>query len=71
MVGPKMYVMIGLKEGLLKNVEKTTSRESVFVLPGQVFQMPNYFRIVITSPRDTLMEACKRIHAFCDRHTDG
>ena len=73
-----MYVMIGLNQGLLKNVlndvtfaKMLVEEESVFVLPGQVFQMPNYFRIVITSPRDTLMEACKRIHAFCDRHTDG
>jgi aspartate/methionine/tyrosine aminotransferase len=42
--------------------------ESVFVLPGQCFQYPNFFRVVITPPLEKLVEACGRIRAFCERH---
>lgn len=66
-----MYVMVGLDESVLGNdVEFSTNlveEESVFVLPGSVFEMPNYIRIVITSPREILKEACERIHEFCAR----
>ena len=66
-----MYVMVGLDESTLgDDVEfstKLVEEESVFVLPGRVFEMPNYIRIVITSPREILQEACERIHEFCVR----
>ena len=66
-----MYVMVGLDASLLgDDVEFSTNlveEESVFVLPGRVFEMPNYIRIVITSPREILKEACERIHEFCVR----
>lgn len=66
-----MYVMVGLDPVLLgDDVEfstKLVEEESVFVLPGRVFEMPNYIRIVITSPREILKEACERINDFCVR----
>ena len=67
-----MYVMVGIDERLLGNdvdfSTKLVEEESVFVLPGRVFEMPNYIRIVITSPRAILQDACERIHDFCVRN---
>lgn len=68
-----MYVMVGVdteKLGVKDDVEfsqRLITEESVFVLPGQVFQMPNFVRIVSTSPKPILTEACDRIRAFCER----
>ena len=68
-----MYVMVGIDPNVLDikdDVEfsqRLLREESVFVLPGQVFQMPNYFRVVITSPKDIMSEACGRIKSFCER----
>lgn len=67
-----MYVMVGIDpktfpEGDVEFAKKLVEEESVFVLPGSVFLMPNYFRIVITSPGNTMKEACKRIREFCQR----
>jgi len=69
-----MYVMIGFDKSVLKDIKddvdfstKLVEEESVFVLPGQVFQIPDHFRIVITSPKNVLEEACERIRAFCER----
>ena len=68
-----MYIMVGLdlsELGVKDDVEfssRLVSEESVFVLPGSVFQMPNYFRIVITSPPAVLAEACVRIRGFCEK----
>jgi tyrosine aminotransferase len=68
-----MYIMIGIDD--LKDIEddvdfakKLVEEESVFVLPGSVFRMPNFFRIVITSPPNVLQEACERIDSFCRRY---
>lgn len=69
-----MYVMVGIdteKIDVKDDVEfsqRLVKEESVFVLPGQVFQMPNYFRMVITSPEQVMTEACDRIRAFCERN---
>ena len=46
----------------------TQEEESVFVLPGQCFGKPNYFRIVTCPPLPKLAEAYDRIAAFCERH---
>ena len=68
-----MYVMVGIDPKVLRvadDVEfsqRLVKEEAVFVLPGQVFKMPNYFRIVITSPKPVLAEACDRIRDFCER----
>jgi len=44
------------------------NEQSVFCLPGQCFDYPHYFRIVLTVPDDLLYEAITRIKEFCDRH---
>lgn len=70
-----MYCLVGIDAAALHvkdDVEFSTrllSEESVFVLPGQCFQIPNYFRIVITSPVEKLKEACERIKRFCIRQS--
>ena len=67
-----MYILVGIDTNLLKvadDVEFSTlllQEQSVFVLPGQCFQIPNFFRIVITPPPEKLLEACKRIKHFCE-----
>ncbi|GAM19912.1 hypothetical protein SAMD00019534_030870, partial [Acytostelium subglobosum LB1] len=73
--GGTMYQMIGLDtskfEDISDDVEfmgKLLQEESVFVLPGTVFGMKNYFRIVFCAPLEKLDEAYKRIQVFCDKH---
>ncbi|XP_055327186.1 tyrosine aminotransferase-like [Paramacrobiotus metropolitanus] len=44
------------------------SEESVFCLPGQCFDFPYYFRIVLTVPEDKMKEAVSRIASFCERY---
>lgn len=34
----------------------------------QAFEYPNFFRIVVTVPREMMVEACGRIREFCQRH---
>jgi tyrosine aminotransferase len=68
-----MYVMVGINSGFdLKNdmefCEKLLSEESVFCLPGQCFDIPNYFRVVFCAPHEILEEACDRLKEFCARH---
>ncbi|XP_072936808.1 tyrosine aminotransferase [Epargyreus clarus] len=73
-----MYMMIGIKMALfpkfkseLQFVERLVSEQSVFCLPGQCFEYPNYMRIVLTVPEDKLREACQRIVIFCNDHVDN
>ena len=47
--------------------QQLLEEESVFVLPGQCFGTPNYFRIVTCPPVAKLGEAFDRIAAFCER----
>eukprot|EP00397_Hematodinium_sp_SG-2012_P030181 GEMP01031945.1.p1 GENE.GEMP01031945.1~~GEMP01031945.1.p1 ORF type:complete len:408 (+),score=89.60 GEMP01031945.1:134-1357(+) len=68
-----MYILVeadvarmGLKNDL-EFSQELLREESVVVLPGQCFQIPNFFRIVITPPQDKLVEACERIRNFCVR----
>lgn len=52
----------------LELIERLVTEESVFCLPGQCFDFPNYMRIVLTVPQDLTVEACNRIASFCRRH---
>ncbi|KAJ1979859.1 hypothetical protein H4R33_005620 [Dimargaris cristalligena] len=70
-----MYMMIGLDipnfTGIQDDVDfasRLNLEESVEVLPGQCFNYPNFFRIVLTPPVDKLEEACNRIARFCNRY---
>lgn len=46
------------------------AEESVFVLPGECFQAPNFVRIVFCAPAPVLQEAAARITRFCATHAD-
>lgn len=70
-----MYMMIGINienfpeyENELEFVQDLVKEQSVFCLPGECFDYPHYFRIVLTVPEDMLWEACIRISEFCDKH---
>lgn len=66
-----MMVLVDVKNMGLKDdmhfVEELYKEEAVFVLPGQCFQAPNFFRIVFSAPQHILSDACSRIEAFCQR----
>ena len=36
--------------------------------PAQIFTYPNFFRIVLLAPLDTMKEAADRMAQFCQRH---
>lgn len=68
-----MYVMVGINAGFkfkddMDFCEALLTEESVFCLPGQCFDIANYFRVVFCAPHKILEEACDRLEAFCERH---
>ncbi|KAJ1967578.1 hypothetical protein IWQ62_001770 [Dispira parvispora] len=70
-----MYMMVGLQMDEFRDIDNDVDfasrlnlEESVEVLPGQCFNYPNYFRIVLTPPVDKLEEACHRLERFCHHH---
>jgi tyrosine aminotransferase len=63
-----MYMMVGIDLSAfpgyqtdLQIVEALVSEQSVFCLPGKCFNIPDFFRIVLTVPKEMLLEACNRI----------
>lgn len=72
-----MYMMVKIEvdsfpfaDGL-EFVKKMMEEESVFCLPGDCFFFPGYIRIVMTVPEDLIVEGCKRMKEFCERHYLG
>lgn len=70
-----MYMMIGISienfpeyPNELEFVQDLVKEQSVFCLPGKCFNIENYMRIVLTVPREMIVEACNRIHNFCEKH---
>lgn len=70
-----MYLMVGIDLEYFSDfaddvdfTRKLIVEESVMVLPGQCFGIPNFFRIVFCPPHEILEEAYDRIEGFCDRH---
>ena len=70
-----MYMMVGMDlksfpefQNDLQVVEALVRDQSVFCLPGKCFNIPNFFRIVLTVPKEMLVEACNRIEEFCSAH---
>ena len=70
-----MYVMVRVEFDRLYGFtddkdfsSRLLTEENVFVLPGQCFSMPNYFRLVTCAPPERLREAIKRTSAFCARY---
>lgn len=52
----------------LEFVNMLVREESVRLLPGSCFGLPNYVRIVFAAKHDDIVEAFDRIDAFCERH---
>jgi len=70
-----MYMMVGMDprafsgfESDLQIVEGMVREQSVFPLPGMCFNIKNFFRIVLTVPKNNMVEACDRIAEFCAQH---
>jgi len=70
-----MYAMVRVEVSEFKDLadevefaQKLLSEEFVFVLPGRVFGLENYFRVVTCPPISQLTIACNRIRDFCARH---
>ncbi|RWS26003.1 Tyrosine aminotransferase-like protein [Leptotrombidium deliense] len=70
-----MYIMVGIDIQCFPTfksdwqfIERLVGEESVFCLPGQAFNYPNYFRIVLTLPLELTKEACVRIAEFSKRY---
>lgn len=70
-----MYMMIGIDtdrfpdyDNELDFVQDLVKEQSVFCLPGQCFDYPNFIRIVLTVPKEMIVEACNRIAEFCAEH---
>ncbi|XP_050081485.1 tyrosine aminotransferase [Anopheles aquasalis] len=75
MPGGAMYMMVGIDiehfpafDTDLSFVEALVHEQSVFCLPGQCFEYPNYIRLVLTVPEEMIVEAVKRLAEFCDQH---
>ena len=49
--------------------QKLLEEELVFVLPGTIFKLEHFIRLVICAPINVLEEACLRIVDFCKRHS--
>lgn len=72
-----MYVMVGIDmkrfPGFQSEVEfsrELLREQAVMVLPGSVFGIKDYFRVVFTKPEEKLREAYARIAEFCAKHRD-
>jgi tyrosine aminotransferase len=70
-----MYVMLGIDISKFKDiksdlefVQKLLAEESVLVLPGSIFQMPNFVRLVLCPTQEKLRCACSRLASFCHNH---
>lgn len=70
-----MYMMVGFDLALFPGFsddialsEALIAEESVVCLPGTIFGMPNYLRIVVCGETDRVAEACARLREFCLRH---
>ncbi|XP_003741425.1 tyrosine aminotransferase [Galendromus occidentalis] len=70
-----MYMMVGVDLERFKEFPDDTAfckelfrQESVFCMPGMAFSYPNYFRIVLTVPREMILDACDRVSTFCEEH---
>lgn len=70
-----MYMMVGIDIQSFTDITSGVdfaklllTEENVQVLPGEIFHMPNFFRVVYTKPTSIVEEAAKRIEDFCSRH---
>ncbi|XP_043937416.1 tyrosine aminotransferase [Protopterus annectens] len=70
-----MYLMVGIDiesfpefEDDVEFTMRLISEQSVFCLPAKCFEYPNFFRVVLSVPKEMMTEACNRIREFCEQH---
>ncbi|KAI6177244.1 Tyrosine aminotransferase [Aphelenchoides bicaudatus] len=67
-----MYAMVGFDYEMYGDetsfMQALITEESVYCLPGSAFNLPNWFRLVLTYPEEVTREACERIVEYCTRH---
>jgi len=68
-----MYCMVGFNQQFFGEetafMQGLITEESVYCLPGSAFNLPNWFRLVLTYPEEVTREACERIADYCGRNT--
>lgn len=71
-----MYAMVGLNIHMLTGItddadfaKQILTEENVFFLPGKVFGMDNFVRLVMCMPAAKMLEAFYRIKLFCSRRS--
>lgn len=68
------YIMVGVQMECfdlsddVQLCERLIAEESVVCLPGVIFGMPNYIRLVYCAPQEMIETACGRLKAFFQRH---
>jgi len=66
-----MYAMVGFDSSIYGTetefMQELITKESVYALPGSAFNIPNWFRLVLTYPEEVTQEACDRIVEHCLR----
>jgi tyrosine aminotransferase len=67
-----MYMVVEIADrsvygGESEFVEGLIREESVYCLPGSVFGLRNWVRLVLTFPEEMMQDACERIASYCDR----
>ena len=63
-----MYTQIHTHKSEVEFSRELLREQAVMVLPGGVFGIDNYFRVVFTKPEEKLREAYGRIAEFCAKH---
>jgi tyrosine aminotransferase len=63
-----MYCMVKVKGNDVDFCQRLLHEENVVVLPGQAFGMPHMVRLVVCAAPTQLLEAMRRMRAFCQRH---
>ena len=73
-----MYMMVKIEQSGFSQtfdndfeiVKALVTEQSIFCLPGNCFNIPNFFRIVLTVPKEMLIEACDRMEEFFKKYYD-
>ncbi|CAD5223258.1 unnamed protein product [Bursaphelenchus xylophilus] len=66
-----MYMMVGFDKDIFGEetnfMQGLITEESVYCLPGSAFNLPNWFRLVLTYDEEVTREACLRISSYCHK----
>lgn len=70
-----MYMLQGIELDKFKDIstcyefsQRLIEEESLLIFPGECFNFPGYFRIVLATSEENIKETAHRIAEFCKRH---